>query len=474
MVWAIPHGIIWYGSGGTYDRGSIMSLAVTPEYDSDQVSTTGAHAVVLGGSMAGLLSARVLADAFETVTVIERDPLRDDLDPRRGVPQGRHVHALQTAGREVLEQLFSGYQQDLAATGAEKIDVATDFNFHDEGDFVADGKDRQPMYCATRPLFELVARRHLRACDDISLRDNCQFTGYRTDDKGATVTGVRLRNEVGDSERLTADMVVDATGRTSGTPDWLEDHGYGVPPLDEVHVDLAYSTIFLNRSPEDKRGFHVMPSPPRKRGVVILPVEDDSWVVTFFGVHGDHPPATIEGLRNYAAELPVDPVERLLDTHEVVSEEVAQYPVPSSRRRKYWALNRFPDGLVVVGDAIASFNPIYGQGMSVAALQALQLHHTLAEAGTSDLAIRFFDRVKPVIEDAWNVAVGSDFRFDETDGPKPTGTDLLNRYLSRLTRKAHYDSALADAYAKVVSLERRPTSLLRPWVAWRVLKPSPV
>ncbi|MFB6089890.1 MAG: oxidoreductase, partial [Halobellus sp.] len=114
----------------------------------------------------------------------------------------------------------------------------------------------------------------------------------------------------------------------------------------------------------------------------------------------------------------------------------------------------------------------YGQGMSVAALQALQLHHTLAKAGMEDVAVQFFDRVQPVIADAWNVAVGTDFRFDETDGPKPTGTDLLNRYLSRLTRRAHHDSALADAYARVVSLERRPTSLLRPRVAWRVLKPS--
>ena len=449
-----------------------MSLTAIPKYDSERVSTAGDHAVVVGGSMAGLVSARVLADAFESVTVLERDSLHDDREPRRGVPQGRHVHALQTAGREVLETLFPGYQQDLAAAGAEVIDVATDFSFYDEGDFVADGDDRQPMYCGTRPLFEVVTRRHLTARDDVALRDNCQFTGYRTDDQGTPVTGVKLRNEAGDSEYLTADMVVDTTGRTSGTPDWLEDHGYAAPPLDEVHVDLAYSTIFLNRPPEDKRAFHVMPSPPRQRGVVILPVEDKRWVVTFFGVHGDHPPATIKGLRNYAAELPVEPVENLLDTHEVVSEEVAQYPVPSSRRRKYWALDQFPDGLVVVGDAIASFNPIYGQGMSVAALQALQLHHTLAEAGTSDLAGQFFDRAKPVIEDAWNVAVGSDFRFDETDGPKPTGTDLLNRYLSRLTRRAHDDSALADAYAKVVSLERRPTSLLRPWVAWRVLKPS--
>ncbi|WP_159900344.1 FAD-dependent oxidoreductase [Salinirussus salinus] len=451
-----------------------MSLTAIPKYDSERVSTAGDHAVVVGGSMAGLVSARVLADAFESVTVLERDSLHDDREPRRGVPQGRHVHALQTAGREVLETLFPGYQQDLAAAGAEVIDVATDFSFYDEGGFVADGDDRQPMYCGTRPLFEVVTRRHLTARDDVALRDNCQFTGYRTDDRDTTVTGVTLRNEQARSERLTADVVVDATGRTSRTPDWLEAHGYSVPPLEEVHVDLAYSTAFLCRPPDDRRAFHVMPSPPRKRGVVVLPVEGDRWVVTLFGVHGDHPPSTIDGLRDFAAELPAEPVQRLLDTHEPASTEVAQYPVPSSRRRRYWDLERFPDGLVVAGDAVASFNPVYGQGMSVAALQALQLHHTLAETGAEDIGVQFFDRVEPVIEDAWNVAVGTDFRFEETEGPKPTGTDLLNRYLSRLTRKAHRDATLADAYARVISLERRPTSLLRPTVAWRVLKPSPL
>jgi 2-polyprenyl-6-methoxyphenol hydroxylase-like FAD-dependent oxidoreductase len=269
-----------------------------------------------------------------------------------------------------------------------------------------------------------------------------------------------------------ADLVVDTTGRTSRTPTWLTEHGYEAPPLEEVEIDLAYSTVYLDRPTGDKRAFFVMPCPPRTRGVGVLPVEDGRWVLTLFGVHGDHPPTDREGLADFVDSLPVDELSTLFAERSVRSAAVAHYPFPSNRRRRYWDLDRFPENFLVLGDAIASFNPIYGQGMSVAALEALQVHHALANGGQRDLAGRVFDRIEPVVDDAWNLAVSADFRFEETSGAKPTGTDLLNRYLGRLTRKAHEDAALADAYSRVVTMERRPTSLLRPRVAWRVLKPS--
>ncbi|WP_198530001.1 hypothetical protein [Halorubrum aethiopicum] len=205
---------------------------------------------------------------------------------------------------------------------------------------------------------------------------------------------------------------------------------------------------------------------------MVVPVEGERWIVTLSGVHGDHPPDDLAGLHEFAESLPIEEVARLVADREVTSDGVQRYPFPASVRRRYWELDRFPKGLVVLGDAIASFNPIYGQGMSVATLEALCLHHALAEGEPDDLAPRFFDRAEDVVENAWNVAVGTDFRFDETTGPKPVGTDLLNRYLSRMTRKAHRDGRVADAYTRVVTMERPPTSLLRPRIAWRVLKPE--
>ena len=216
-----------------------------------------------------------------------------------------------------------------------------------------------------------------------------------------------------------------------------------------------------------------MPDAPRKRGGALFPIEEGQWLLTLAGMHGEHAPADPVGYREYAASLPVSDVVEVLDEHERVSADIYRYPIPSSRRRRYEDLERFSDGLVVVGDAIASFNPVYGQGMSVAALEAVQLHHALAADDGDELALRFFQRIEQIVDDAWSASAGSDFRFSQTTGPKPVGTDLVNRYVARLFHKAHTDGRLADAFMRVVVMEERPTSLFRPSVMWRVLKPGP-
>jgi hypothetical protein len=204
----------------------------------------------------------------------------------------------------------------------------------------------------------------------------------------------------------------------------------------------------------------------------VFPAENERWLVTLFGMHGDHPPTEPDELRAFAASLPGPDLERLLDTQSRVSDEIAHYPFPSTRRHRYEGLDRFPDGLVVVGDAIASFNPIYGQGMSVAALEALALHHTLATGGRADLGRRFFDRTEEILDVPWSIAVGGDFEFPQTEGPKPRGTDFFNWYLARLMRKAHTNGKLSEALVRVIMMEKPPTSLFRPGIVWQVLKPT--
>lgn len=201
------------------------------------------------------------------------------------------------------------------------------------------------------------------------------------------------------------------------------------------------------------------------------PVEGNRWVVSVHGVHGDHPPTDSTGFREFAASLLTPEVKHLLDDHRQISADVEHYPFPTNRRYDYGDLDRFPDGLVVIGDAIASFNPIYGQGMSVATLEALLLHQTLVAGGREDLALRFFNRAEKVIDNAWMLATGSDFTFSQTTGPKPRGTGLTSWYLSRLTRKAHIDTTLSSAFFRVLTMEQPPTTLLRPRNMWRVFKP---
>lgn len=239
--------------------------------------------------MAGLLTARVLADAFEDVILIDKDALPEAASPRAGVPQGRHFNGLLEAARISLEDLFPGYGEDLCTAGGLVIDMSRDAEVYQEGGFLAHGPYRIPMYSATRPLVELVTRRRVAAIDAVRLRPNCQFTQYLVDDEESRVSGVVVRTESGAEEELTADLVVDATGWTSRTPTLLEYHGFTPPPVDEVVIDVAYSTTFIERPDEDRRMIFAVPSAPRTRGGVAVPVEDEQWLVTMMGVHGDHP-----------------------------------------------------------------------------------------------------------------------------------------------------------------------------------------
>jgi 2-polyprenyl-6-methoxyphenol hydroxylase-like FAD-dependent oxidoreductase len=445
-----------------------MTLEETIRYDRKRVSTGGERAVVLGASMAGLLAARVLNDAYERVTVVERDALPTGPETRDGVPQGKHVHVLLEAGRATISDLFPGYGEDLVDAGGLIIDVGEELRHYDQGGYLTPPATRMEMYCASRPLLETVVRQHLTELDGLTIRDGTQFAAYQTDTAGDRVDGVRVRDD-GALETLAADVVVDATGRTSRTPTWLAENGYGEPPVEEIEVDMVYSTIRVDRPEGDRRMPFVPQSAPRTRGGAAFPVEGGEWVVTLGGMHETDPPATIEGFLPYARQLPIEDIATILATHEVMSDGVERYPFPSNRRVHYEDLDRFPGGLVVLGDAIASFNPIYGQGMSVAALEALTLHETLAASGEEPLGKRFVERAADVVDIAWRMAVGSDAAFEETTGPAPPGASMFDTYLSRLVRQAHTDPQLSEAFYRVVGMEVAPTDLLRPGTIWRTV-----
>lgn len=427
--------------------------------------------MVVGASIAGLLAARVLADAFEQVTLVDRDPLERHTGVRRGVPQAQHVHVLLVAGQAIMEQLCPGLADDLVDRGALVLDFHRDVRLHAADGFLAAGPDELLLHYASRPLIEELLRARVLGHERVTLRPGCQVTGPVPGADGDTVDGVVLVDD-GSQRQLHADLVVDATGRSARSAAWLEELGYPTPALEEVHVDLAYRTCQVQRPPEDRRAMLIMPSSPRSRGAAVAPVEGDRWLVTLFGMHGDHPPGEHTGLRRFASGLPTDEVHDLLDRHELAEPEIARHRFPSNLRRRHDLLERHPRGLVCVGDAMASFNPIYGQGMSVAALQALALHHTLAAEDLDQLAPAFYPLAGRIVDDVWRIAAGGDFQFAQTHGPMPPGTGVVNRYVTRLHRKAHADGQLATAFARVATLERSPTSLFHPSVAWRVLRPG--
>ncbi|QRV14374.1 FAD-dependent monooxygenase [Haloterrigena salifodinae] len=447
-----------------------MVLTGIERYDPSSVPRITGRAVILGGSVAGLAAAKVVSDVFDEVTVLERDPLPDTPTARDGAPQTSHPHVLLEAGRTTLEDFFPGFSEDVIRNGGLMIDAATEMKYYENGGFFADGPNQLPMLCASRALFEHVVRERVRGLPNVSLSDGCRFIDY-TFAPGDGVTGVRYRDENGTERTLSATLVVDATGRTSRTPDWLEKNGFEAPDVDEVCVDVTYSTIRLDRPPDERTVLFVPPSPPRTRGAAVIPIEDKQAEFIIQGIHGDDAPIERDAFLEVANSFPVPEIGRLPTEREWTSEGIHHYPFPSSIRRHYDGLAEFPDGLVVTGDAIASFNPVYGQGMSVGALDALLLHHTLAETGHNDLAREYFSSVADLIDETWQLAVGADFEFPQTTGPKPRGTDLFNRYVNRLVRSAHTDGELTDAFYRVFRLERSATTLLRPGVVRRVLRP---
>lgn len=442
-----------------------MTLATVPEYDSEKATKRVGQALVLGAGMAGLCAARVLADYFTRVILIERDNLPESPRHRRGVPQGPHIHTLFTSGGQILDELLPGFGDDLLAAGAVETDIGSDFREYVNGGFRADTPNRIPIYSASRPLLEHVLRRHVAGLDAVEIRPSHQFVEYVTSEAGSTVVGVSVRNENGEEETIESELVVDATGRTSKTPRWLETHGYSAPPIQEVQVDIAYSTGFIDRPPDDVRSIGIN---DQGGGAAAFPIENDRWVLTLAGRGDDLPPTEPEAMEEFAGDLVVPDVKELLEDHDWREAPIAQYRFGSNQRYRYEDLERFPDGLVVIGDAIASFNPFYGQGMTVAIFQAVVLHHALAEHGLDDLGRRFFGQVEAVVDTPWFQAIAVDFLYPQATGPTPAGVESFQEYMGRLGRTALDDGAVAEAFTRVFQLERPLSWLLQPRIVRRV------
>ncbi len=425
------------------------------------------HAIVFGGSMAGLLAARVLSDHFGRVSLIERDRLPALAEQRRGVPQGRHTHGLLASGRDVLEKLFPGISEALLKAGAVTHDIVRDSRWFFEGACLSRPPSGLNGLLMTRPLLEAAVRERVLANPKVVRRDELVVEELVADRKSGRVTGMRASGQA-----LLGDLIVDATGRGSRSPQWLEQLGYEKPSEDVVQVGLGYTTRFFRRKPTDLNGdtaVVIPPTPKGKRGGVMLAQEGDRWTVTLIAHFGNYAPEDLDGFIAFARTLPAPYIHEVVSRNEPLG-EAASARFPASVWRRYELLQRFPAGYLVFGDAICSFNPIYGQGMSVAALQAVELDNTLASGdGDGALAKTFFRRAAKVVEIPWSIAVGADLRIPETVGRRTAGLKFVNWYMSKLHKAAHTDPAAALAFHRVGNLLAPPPSILHPRVAARVL-----
>lgn len=434
--------------------------------------TNSNQAVVLGASMAGLLAARVLAERFEQVVVIERDVLPPAGEHRRGVPHGRHVHGLHPRGREILEELFPGFTATLTADGAVCGDVLGNARWQLSGHQLAQADIGLPGVFASRPFLEGHLRTMVARLPAVRLLQDTAVCGLTVTADKQAVTGAEVRTaSEGPPARIPARLVVDATGRGSRIPVWLGELGYQRPAQERVEIGLGYATRTYRLRPGALGGDRLIltagtPANPRMAALAVT--EGGRHILTVGGICGDYPPADPAGFDAFVATLPSADIAVAIAGAEPLDDPVP-FRFPASVRHRYERLPGFPAGLLVIGDAVCSFNPVYGQGMTVAAAQAMILRGLLARQVVPD-ARRYFRAITAAIDPPWDIAAGADLAFPQVPGNRPAKVRLVNAYLPRLHAAAARDEKLAAALVRVIGLKDRPEGLLRPDRMLRVLR----
>jgi 2-polyprenyl-6-methoxyphenol hydroxylase-like FAD-dependent oxidoreductase len=437
----------------------------------------GKQAVVIGAGMAGLTAAGALADRFDQVVVLERDTLPSEPRYRAGTPQARHVHALLLSGQRALSELFPGFEQDLARAGAVPLRAGLDVRMERPGYDPFPQRDLGWFsYAVSRPTIERAVRQRVESRANTTLRQRCRAQEVLASPNGGAVTGVRYENGNGASETIAADLVVDASGRGALTLALLQSIGRPLPEETTIGIDLGYATCVFaipDDASTDWKGVMTFgQAPQNSRGGLMLPLEANRWMATIGGRHGDVPPGDAEGFLNYARALRTPTIYNAI-RHAKRLDGVARYGFPESVRRHFERLDVFPRGLLPIGDAICRFNPVYGQGMSVAALEACLLQRLLERLrGESNpiagLAPTFFAEVQTLIETPWSVAT-LDFVFPDTRGQRPADFETTLKFGIALTRLAAEDPAVHKLTAEVQNL-LKPRSVYRdPALVQRVL-----
>jgi 2-polyprenyl-6-methoxyphenol hydroxylase-like FAD-dependent oxidoreductase len=429
--------------------------------------------VVIGASVAGLLAARVLADVYERVTIVERDELPAVGEGRKAVPQGRHAHVLLASGQRSIEELLPGTTEQLFAAGAQSGEALREIRLVIAGHELTREAHGADVLLASRPLIEGHIRRRVLALSNVTARERCDAVDLLTSADGRRITGVRVRGRSGGraDEALRAELVVAASGRAARVPALLSALGYERPEEERLAVDLLYVSGRVRTSRAAIGGDRLVgigARPGLPRGVWLIE-QEDHWILTAFGYGAEHhPPTDREAYLEFIAT--VVPPELLAAIREAEPlGDLVSHGFPANQRRRYERLERFPDGLLVLGDAICSFNPLYGQGMSVAALEAIELRRCL-ELGEHRLAQRFFRAAGKVVDQAWDMAIGGDLALPEVPGHRPLMVRLSNAYVERLLRVAERDPIVAQAFGDVSDLLVPAQEVLRPRILWRVLR----
>ncbi|MEV0976305.1 FAD-dependent monooxygenase [Streptomyces sp. NPDC049915] len=435
---------------------------------SEEPPRRAVRVVVVGGSIAGMLASAAVKDHVTSVDVIEAHELPEGAEPRTGVPQAVHIHFLQTGGAEAIDTLLPGCTDRLLAAGAHRVPETTNMLVYSpEGWYRRWRRATHHVITASRDLTDFVVRQEVLKDPRVSARPHTKAVALLGDRR--RVTGVRVRTSDGRETELAADLVIDASGRSSRAPQWLAQ--LGVTGLAQDHIDsgLVYASRFY-RAPVPTHNWPVvgiqadprLPQPANAGG--ILPIEGDRWHVSLMGAPGGHPTRDPDAFEPFARTLRHPVLADLLKHAEPLTDVTVTHST-ANRRYYYERLTPWPEGLVVLGDALATLNPLYGQGVSVAAQSAVALRQILADSRGPGWSRRAQKAIARCVKTAWALSVGQDIHFPTTTGKAPNAADrLLHRYVSRLSHTATGSFHSATALTDILALKAPPTSLVRPRV----------
>ena len=440
------------------------------------ITSVGKQAIVVGAGIAGLTAAKALSGYFDKVIVLERDVLPVQPVNRVGTPQSPHIHLLLGGGCAALEQLCPGFLEALLKAGAVPLRAGFDLRIERPGFDPFPQRDLGWMtYSSTRALLEFVLRGFVRRVENIVIHDACRAVAVLTDDQTGRVNGLRLIDANGIEKEMGVDLVVDASSRGVLTSDALKSLKLPVPVETEIGVDIMYATgIFKIPNPSPvawKAVLHASTAPDNGRGGLLVPIEENRWCIGLTGKHGEIPPLDIEGFAAYAKSFRTPTIYNAICSAELLG-VVRRFGLPSSLRRHFEKLSVFPRGLLAIGDLVCRFNPGFGQGMSVAAQEAVILRDLLSSRlGKSDpldgLAQSFFDAIQECLAAPWGVAE-SDFVFPQTRGVRPADFEKRMAYSGSVFKIAAGDPEVHKLFIKVQHLLAKASELRAPELAARV------
>ncbi|WP_066376298.1 FAD-dependent oxidoreductase [Herbidospora mongoliensis] len=431
------------------------------------------RALVLGGSIAGLFAARVLSETYTEVIVVDRDALTGVEQARQGVPQGRQVHGLLARGRQAIEELFPGITGDLVAAGAGSGDVAGNLRWYFNGVPLARDESGMVAVTVSRPMLEFHVRQKVQDIPNVRFLERHDILGVTATADAGRITGARVREPDTEIEReLTADLVVDATGRGSRTPVWLTELGYQRVAEDRLKIGIGYTTRHY-RIRTDPFGrdisINVIASPTLPRGA-ICGRHGNYIELTAYGVLGDVPPSDPEGFAAFLASLAVPDIAHAASLSEPVDDPVS-YQFPANLRRRYERLDRFPDGFVLLGDSVCSFNPTYAQGMTIAALGALALRSHLRSGPPRSMDF-LRELARDVLDGPWDLMTTGDLTFPGVPGERTFKVRMAHGLVAKVLEAATRDGKVASAYLRVAGLLDPPEALMKPAMLLRILRGS--